>query len=259
MGKKLGREGILAQLRRKLAFNRPKRMQVDFKGDGLGVKNKNLSFLSDPKFIQAWDEASRLNREGWSKTGIGVPDIRWRAHVCCWAARQALTLDGDFVECGVHTGLLSLTVCNYVNFASLPRHFWLFDTYNGVPLSRVMEEEQGHVQQLNDLIYFDVYEYASRNFKPFPNAKLVRGTLPESFAEVQIDRIAYLSIDMNNANAERESIEAIWPRLVAGAVVVIDDYAFARCEEQYAMWNRFAQAHEKMVLTVPTGQGLLIK
>jgi len=234
-------------------------MEVDFTTDGLGVRGKNLSFLSDQQFIKAWGESVRLNEEGWSKTGFGVPDVRWRAHVCCWAARHALTLDGDFVECGVHTGIFSLTVCHYVDFASLPRTFWLFDTFNGIPLSSVAPEEQHHAIELNNSLYFDVFDYAKRNFSPFPNAKLVQGVLPQSFEETKVDRIAYLSIDLNGAKAERETIEAIWPRLTPGAIIVIDDYGFASHEPQYEMWNEFARLQGRMVLTMPTGQGVLIK
>ena len=85
----------------------------DFTGDGMALIGKNTSFIDDPRFSAAWRKAVEGNVEGWRGN---VPDIRWRAHVACWAASHALTLDGDFVECGVHTGLLSLTVCNYLDF-----------------------------------------------------------------------------------------------------------------------------------------------
>src|ERR1700733_11727570 len=98
-----------------------KKMRVDFRSDGVGVIGKNLSFLAEKKFLSAWDKSVALNVEGWNGA---VPDIRWRAHVACWAAQQALTLEGDFVECGVHTGLLSLTICNYLDFNETDRRFW---------------------------------------------------------------------------------------------------------------------------------------
>lgn len=66
---------------------RMKRMRCDFMADGIGVTSKNLSFLSEPAFADAWRKASRSASEG----GAGnVPDIRWRAHVAVWCASNAL-------------------------------------------------------------------------------------------------------------------------------------------------------------------------
>jgi O-methyltransferase len=223
----------------------------DYQADGVAVKGKNISSLSETAFDRAFKEATRLNVEGWGGT---VP-----AHVCCWAAKNALLLKGDFVECGVHTGLLSLTVAHYLDFAKLDRKFWLLDTFKGIPLERVSDEEKSHAKQLNEDVFFDCYDLARRNFEPFPNARLVRGILPDSLAETQIDRIAYLSIDLNNAVAEMATIEHLWSKMSPGAIVILDDYAFIGYESQHRAWDSFAESHNSMILTVPTGQGILIK
>jgi O-methyltransferase len=188
-----------------------------------------------------------------------MPDIRWRAHMACWAARHALTLEGDFVECGVHTGLLSMTVCHFLDFASVPRSFWLFDTFAGIPVDRLPEAERAGAEAMNRSHYFDCWEIAQRNFARWPNARLLRGILPESLASADLDRIAYLSVDLNSAAGERAVIDALWERLSPGAVVLIDDYAFKGHDQQYDMWNGFAHEHGRMIATLPTGQGLLLR
>lgn len=235
------------------------RMKVTFQADGLGVSKKNTSFLDEPAFSSAWSKASDLNREGWSKTGIGVPDIRWRAHTCCWAAKNAMHLDGDFVECGVHTGLLSLTAAFYVDLNSTEKAFWLFDTYDGIPVKNLSGMELSLAKKYNDGIYFDVYELAKRNFASFENAKIVKGLIPDSLLNCEIEKISYLSIDLNNAPAEKSAIEHLWPKLVAGAIIVLDDYACRGYEAQYEMWNRFALDVGHTIMSLPTGQGLLIR
>lgn len=163
------------------------------------------------------------------------------------------------MECGVHTGLLSLTVAHLLDFSKIERKFWLLDTFNGIPVGRVSDEEKSHAEFLNGAVFFDCYDLALRNFKPFPNARLVRGILPDSLAETQIDKIAYLSIDLNNAAAEMATIEILWSKMSPGAIVVLDDYAFIGYESQYRAWNSFAESRGLMILTVPTGQGILIK
>ncbi|HEY4344618.1 MAG TPA: TylF/MycF/NovP-related O-methyltransferase, partial [Parvibaculum sp.] len=175
-------------------------MRVQFRADGLGVKGKNLGFLENPRFAAAWETARQLNAEAWNND---VPDIRWRAHTCCWAATQAMHIEGDFVECGVHGGLLSLTVANFLGFAGTGRNFWLFDTFAGIPLEQLAPADRPYAEQLNkDHHHTDIFDIATRNFSPFPNARLVRGLLPGTLAGAEIKRIAYLSMDLNNAPAE---------------------------------------------------------
>ena len=87
----------------------------------------------------------------------------------------------------------------------------------------------------------------------------VASLLPDTLDAVAGRKIAYLSVDLNNAPAESGVIERLWPQLSSGAIVVIDDYAFSGHDAQYSMWNAFAAKRGLMVATLPTGQGLLIK
>lgn len=247
----LGLKGFRRWRKKHLAFFHP-----EYEANGLAVKNRQLDFLDEPRFAAAWAAAVEGNREGWPRK---MPDIRWRAHIACWAARHALTLEGDFVECGVHTGLLSMTICDFLDFAALPRRFWLFDTFAGIPVDRLPQDERESAEAMNRGYYFDCWEIAQRNFAPWPNARLVRGILPESLACAEFDRIAYLSVDLNSAAAERAVMDALWDRLSPGAAVLIDDYAFKGHERQYEMWNAFAVENGRMIATLPTGQGLLLR
>ena len=231
-------------------------LDCDYKADGLGVRNKDLSWLTEPVFEAAWAKAVEGARFGFK--GL-VPDIRWRAHTAVWAARRALQIEGDFVECGVYTGLLSLTICHAVGFMNVPRKFCLFDTYKGVPLDGLVGGERDMATALNRDMYRDVYAETARHFAPFPNAHLVRGMLPGTIETVPLQKIAYLSIDLNNAQAEKPCIETLWPMLSPGALVLIDDYAFKGHKPQFDMWNAFSESVGCSILTLPTGQGLLVK
>lgn len=227
-----------------------------YAADGFATQQKNVGFLKDPKFAKAWAVSERANRESWPD---GVPDVRWRAHVACRAANHALNLEGDFVECGVFTGLLSVTVCEFIDFNSVDRAFYLFDTFSGLPVDALPESERVAAAAYNSSHYFDCFEIAKRNFAKYKNAHLVRGILPATLDNVPLNKIAYLSIDLNNSSSEETTIARLWPRLVPGAIVVIDDYAWPGHEAQYRMWNAFAAQANEIVMTMPTGQGILIK
>jgi len=232
--------------------------RLQFYADGLGVNGRTLGFLEDPRFKVAWEEAVAGNELGWQKAGA-VPDIRWRAHVCCWAANVAKTLEGDFVEFGVHTGLLSMTVCKFLDFASLNKKLYLFDTFEGIPISDELPQKDSEMASRFNMLYFDVLEIVQKNFAPYPNVEVVKGELPASIDLAPIDKIAYVSIDLNSNYYEQKTIEAVWDKIVPRGVIVIDDYLFRGHEDQYEMWNELAAQHNTMVLSMPTGQGVLIK
>jgi SAM-dependent methyltransferase len=231
--------------------------EAEFQADGLAVTGKNMSFLDEPAFKAAWAFSEKLNRAGWSDD---VPDVRWRAHVACWAASHARNLPGDFAEFGVHTGIFSLTICKFLDFGALPKRYFLYDTFRGIPIDeRMSEEEKSHAVALNGKLYFDCYDISQRNFSHFPNATLIRGILPDSLDLKAIDRLAFVHIDLNNSIAEIGVIEKVWERLVLGAIVLLDDYNFRGYEAQYSAWNHFLAERGHMALSLPTGQGLIIR
>lgn len=250
----------MASLRRLLGLPKRQRGHTDYnsgrlKADGLSVEHRNLGFLTEPSFERGWAASEVANAAGWNGR---APDVRWRAHIAVWAARHGLTLEGDFVEFGVHTALLSTTICHALDFTKVDKTFYLFDTFNGIPLDAVVGEERARAEAAN-AHYGDVYALTQATFQPFPNVRLVRGVLPQTIADVPLERIAYVSMDLNTADVEMQVIACIWGRITPGAVIVLDDYGFKGGEVQYARWNAFAASHGTAIATLPTGQGLLLK
>jgi O-methyltransferase len=234
--------------------------RATYNADALAVWDKSTAFLDEARFREAYragmDSGHHILRAPGSRDDIHV---EWRVHVLCWAAAHAARLAGDFVECGVNTGIYSLAVCKYVGFDKLDRDFWLFDTYRGIPESHMAPEERATRIEENASLYSECYELARRNFAPYPRAHLVRGTVPETLASVQIGKVAYLSIDMNIVAPERAAIEHFWPKLVPGGIVVLDDYGWLHFDAQKRSMDEFAARAGVEVLTLPTGQGLLLK
>jgi hypothetical protein len=83
--------------------------------------------------------------------------------------------------------------------------------------------------------------------------------VPDTLATVNIQQVAYLSIDMNIAKPEREALEYFWPKLVPGGVVVLDDYGWINYAEQKATIDEFARIKGLNICTLPTGQGIIVK
>ena len=103
------------------------------------------------------------------------------------------------------------------------------------------------------------WSIAKDNFKAFKNTTLVQGSIPESLADVQVKSIAYLSIDMNCYAPELAAANHFWESISKGGIILLDDYAYYGFEEQKKAFDDFAARKNRLVLSLPTGQGIIIK
>jgi len=232
-----------------------------YDADHLVVYGKSVDFLADQRFRSAYhrgmDSGHHVARPRGSREDL---HIEWRIHVLLWAATHAVRLPGDFVECGVNTGIMSLAVCDYLDLAEAGKSFWLFDTFEGIPDEQISErEEQLGRKEENSAYYSECFELAQANFAPYPYARLVRGKIPDSLPTVQIDKVAFLSLDLNIAAPEVAALEFFWDKLVPGAPVLLDDYGWLLHRPQKEAMDAFAAEHGVEILTLPTGQGLLLR
>jgi hypothetical protein len=214
------------------------------------MTSHKCDFMKDQHFIRCYDLAVNL--------GLAVSNqIHWRAHVVCWAADRARLLDGDFVECGVNKGFLSRTVMEYINFKSLPKTFYLMDTFEGFS-DKYLTAQDIEAGKSSDS-YEPCYELVKKTFGEFHNVAIIKGPIPDTLPEVKTAKVAYLHIDMNCMLPEIAAAEYFWDRLISGAIVILDDYGHAGHEEQMNAFDDFASAKGVKILSLPTGQGLIIK
>jgi O-methyltransferase len=226
------------------------RTQYSYDQDGLATYHSS-EFLAEPKFARAY-EAGRLTGS-WGKS-----NIHWRAYTACWAAAQAMHIEGDFVECGVNRGGLARTVLEYVDLQHSGRRFFLLDTYDGLrPELLTSEERTLNAHYLSR--YTSCLNDVRRTFGPFPCCVIVPGVVPDTLPQITADKIAFLSIDMNCVMPEIAAAEALWPRLSRGAIVLLDDYGWRNHKAQKRAFDQFAAERGIMVLPLPTGQGLIIR
>jgi Macrocin-O-methyltransferase (TylF) len=217
----------------------------------------NHEFMADPDFQRAY-------ARGVEAVGCDY-NWHWRVHVGLWAASCASKLDGDFVECGVNRGFLSSAIMTLLNWDSTGRRFYLLDTFSGLDERCISPEEiAGGIMQRNTrdiesgFYTFDV-DAVRKNFSQWRNCEMIVGAIPETLPRVRSDRIAFLHLDLNCSLPEVAAIEALWDRLAPGAFVLLDDYAYIGYRSQKLGMDAFARERDLAVLSLPTGQGLIIK
>ena len=224
--------------------------------DGL-TSVHNHEFMDEPAFVKAY-------ARGVKAAGMDYK-WHWRVHVGLWAAYHAAQLDGDFVECGVNKGFMSSAIMEYLDWHHQPRQFYLMDTFSGVD-SRFLSAEDvalGVVERNQKDIERGFYTFATdevmANFAEWRNKQFVVGAIPETLKQVQSRKIAFIHMDLNCSLPEVEALNYFWDSLVPGAIVLLDDYAYVGYESQKIGMDRFAKSKKIQVLSMPTGQGLIIK
>lgn len=226
--------------------------------DGL-VSVHNHDFMRDEPFVRAYARGLRALGD--------APDYRWhwRIHVGLWAAATAAALDGDFVECGVNRGFLSSAIMERLDWDRLGRTFWLLDTFAGLDARYVSDGERtaGALERSSEELASGFYVAGAKdaiaNFAQWKNARVVVGPVPDTLPGVTAVRVAYLHLDMNCAPPEVAALEYFWTRLVPGAVVLLDDYAYLGFESQKQAMDEFAARRGVAICSLPTGQGLLVR
>lgn len=212
---------------------------------------------------------TRVFREAYArgvKASNGIdPGFEWRVHTALWAARAGLRVTGDFVECGVNAGFMSSAILQGLNWNALDRRFYLVDTFSGPVMAQYSSGEaaRGRVKLAEQALAAGAYvtdlERVRANYSEWPRAVVVPGAVPEVLPSLEVSAVAFLHLDMNCAYPETAALEFFWERLSPGAVVLLDDYAYFGHEEQGNAMGAAAGRLGAEVLSLPTGQGLILR
>lgn len=214
----------------------------------------NADFMKNPKFIKSY----RLGKKTETGNLLKDSDIHWRIHVLCWAAFHAKHLSGDFVDCGVNTGIFARAVINYIDFQKLNKKYYLLDTFNGMDPKFSSKYEMERNTKLGYGQNKDLYRQVKKTFSKY-NVEIIKGSIPESLSQVKTKKVCFLSIDMNCVKPEIDALNYFWNKMTKGGIVILDDYGYPGCLDQKRAHDAFAKSKNVEILSLPTCQGLIIK
>lgn len=152
-------------------------------------------------------------------------------------------IPGAFVECGVYSGASEhIMIRALENLKAEPRDLWLFDTFEGMPRpgegERFRDEPEGEtmarwereknaagtgsswvccsIDAVRENLYATGYPKERLHFVKGMVENTIPGRMPET--------IALLRLDTDFYSSTRHEFEHLYPRLVSGGVVIVDDY-----------------------------------
>lgn len=139
-----------------------------------------------------------------------------------------------------------------LDFASYSNKFaFLFDIYQPFEVSGVGQERHSKY-------YPTSFTATSEVFREFPNVSLVAGDVRKTVPATEVGPIAFLHVDLNDAELEVEMIKLLWPRIIPGGIVLLDDYANRGEEKSYEACKELFRSLNRQVLSTPSGQGLVL-
>ncbi len=210
--------------------------------DNLLTFGRNLSMLDDSAFVRAWNDNIETD---------GDRAIMWRRYILCCAGYHCVQLDGDFVECGSYAGVGVKTVIDYLGGVTFPKRFWAYDLFEH-DASMAHHSMPDHGPALEARV--------REKFGDYPQVSIVKGEIPGVFEGQSPQRIAYLHIDLNQAEAEVAALDALFDRVVPGGIVILDDYEWSGFyRHQKLEEDPWFDAQQYRVFPLPTGQGIVLK
>jgi hypothetical protein len=223
--------------------------QVFVGASGIASYGRTAGFLKDARLRELSEKYSHL---------MPLPGWQWNLETVVWAIRHALQLPGDFAELGVFKGHTSITMADYFDFSVIPKRWYLYDTFDGIPDDQIDSDSWKVANQVYKGTYS--FEQVSDTFSSFENISVIKGRVPDILEETCPSQISFLHVDLNNASAEREALEFLYDdHIVPGGVIIFDDYGWTVSEAQYIALNQWADGKGLKILELPTGQGLLMK
>jgi O-methyltransferase len=148
-------------------------------------------------------------------------------------------IEGDFVECGTWKG--GSVMCmqkKLIGLNQTDRNFWVFDTFEGMPepdsldknfkqtsAQKLMNEEE---KEKSLTWAYSNYEETTSNILsagyPAEKINFIKGLVEDTIPQTPINKIAILRLDTDWYSSTKFELEQLYPKLVKGGVLIIDDY-----------------------------------
>jgi O-methyltransferase len=151
-------------------------------------------------------------------------------------------IGGDIVECGVWKGGSMMAIAHtLLRMNDINRNLYLFDTFEGMTppsqedLSFTNDNALQLLQDSNKEDQTSIWCYASLeevmtnlHSTGYASDKIyfIKGEVEKTIPEKSPDQIAVLRLDTDWYESTRHELENLFPRLVPGGVIIIDDYGY---------------------------------
>lgn len=161
---------------------------------------------------------------------------------------EALSIDGDFVECGVAAGAQVATMSYACQQYNINKTIHLYDSFEGIPLASKDDTEQPGIGKITHNIDVDnkdllissgitvhSIDNVKSNMKKWgindKNFKYIKGWFQNTLPNNNIEKISLLRLDGDLYESTKVCLEYLYPKVVSGGYIIIDDYGLSGCKK----------------------------
>jgi O-methyltransferase len=170
-------------------------------------------------------------------------------------ARHVCHLDGAVAECGTYVGVSAWFLASELGGAEV----FLFDSFEGLSKPKQEDFSSDRIPQWKAGDMASAEEVLETNLNEFMNIHILKGWIPERFDEVADRRFKLVHIDVDLYEPTLRSLEFFYDRMVAGGVIIMDDYGFQNCPGAHRAANEFMSKRSEEIIHLATGQGVIIR
>lgn len=179
-------------------------------------------------------------------------------------------IQGSFVECGVWKGGSMMAVATVLlNMGCAERELYLFDTFDGMsaPTDKDIDNKSADARE-----QFEAAKFADREGSDWCYASLdevrknvdsigypafrthyIKGKVEDTLPSSDTGQIALLRLDTDFYESTKAEFEHLYPRLVSGGILILDDYYTWQGSKQAA--DEYLAAHKIPMFLVTVGGG----
>lgn len=173
----------------------------------------------------------RAREDNWlqikSQTMVGMT----RLNNVQWCCERAIIdrIEGDFVECGVWRGGVTILMRAIAKVYSANRLTWAVDSYEGLPVSNGVEYPLDARVDLHQYQMFNVsLEKVQDTFDRYglldDCVKFVKGWFKDVLPTMPVRKISVLRADGDLYESTSQVLEYLYPKVERNGFVIIDDY-----------------------------------
>lgn len=133
---------------------------------------------------------------------------------------------GDVVEFGCYAGTTSLFISRLLTMQKSTREFHVYDSFEGLPEKRAEDQSRAGDQfRAGELAVTKKQFILNYKKAGVPLPRIHKGWFSDLTADEVPEKIAFAFLDGDYYESVMTPLKLIWPRLVPGAIIVVDDYA----------------------------------
>lgn len=164
---------------------------------------------------------------------------------------------GDYIEIGSYRGGSALLIGKAMKENKISNNFFICDTFQGVV--KASEKDASYKGgEFSDTSEKIVEDFLTTN--AINNFSIHKGIFPEDTGkDIESKLFRFCHIDVDVYKSVEDVINWIWPKMVSGGVIVIDDYGACGCNGVTEYINSLKQDQDKIIYYNLSGHAVITK